>query len=46
MARTDAGGGCVVGLVSHVAVTAEGSDGVDALTVTTQIWHHRALVDV
>lgn len=27
-------------------MTAEGSDGVDALTVTTQIRHHLALVDV
>lgn len=44
--RTNAGGCCEVGFVSHVTVTAEGSDGVDAPTVTAQIRHHLALVDV
>lgn len=44
--RTDAGGGGEVCLVAHVAVAAEGADGVDALTVAAQIWQHLALVDV
>ena len=44
--RTDTGGCSVVGFVAHVTVTAEGSDGVDALAVLTQIGHHLALVDV
>lgn len=44
--RTNAGGCGEVSFVAHVTVTAEGSDGVDALTVATQIWHHLALVDV
>lgn len=44
--RTDAGGCGEVSLVAHITVAAEGPDGVDALTVATQIWHHLALVDV
>lgn len=44
--RTDAGGGGEVCLVAHVAVAAEGADGVDALTVAAQIWQHLALIDV
>lgn len=44
--RTDAGGSGEVCLVAHVAVAAEGADGVDALTVATQIWQHLALIDV
>lgn len=43
---TDAGGGGEVGLVAHVAVAAEGADGVDALAVAAQIRQHLALVDV
>lgn len=44
--RTDAGGSGEVCLVAHVAVAAVGADGVDALTVATQLWQHLALVDV
>lgn len=44
--HTDTGGCSEVSLVAHITVTAEGSDGVDALTVPAQIWHHLALVDV
>lgn len=46
MSHTNTGGCSEVSFVAHVAVTAEGSDGVDALTVLTQIWHHLALVNV
>lgn len=44
--RTDAGSGCEVSFVAHVAVAEEGADGVDALAVTTRILQHLALVDV
>ncbi len=46
ISRTNAGGGGEVSFVADVTVTAEGSDGVDALTVPTEIRHHLALVDV
>lgn len=35
-----------VGFVAHVTVAPEGADGVDALTVLAQIWHHQTLVDI
>lgn len=44
--HTDAGCRGKVGLVSQITVTAERSDGVDALTVLTEVWHHLTLVDV
>lgn len=43
---TNAGSCSEVGFVSYVAVAAERSDGVYALTVAAQIWQHLALVDV
>lgn len=46
MSRTDTGSCSEVSFVAHVTVAAEGSDGVDALAVAAQIWHHLALVDV
>lgn len=46
ISHTDAGGGGEVSFVSHITVAAEGSNGVDALTISTQIWHHLALVDI
>lgn len=46
ISRTDTGGRSEVSFVAHVTVTAEGSNGVDALTVPAQVWHHLALVDV
>lgn len=42
----NAGGAGEVGGITHVAVAAERSDGVDALAVLTQVWHHRTLIDV
>lgn len=46
MSLTDAGGCSEISFVSNVAVAAERSDAVDALTVTAQIWQHLTLVDV
>ena len=46
MSLTNTGRGSEVSFVSHVTVTAEGSDCVDALTVTAQVWQHLALVDI
>lgn len=46
ISRTDAGSGCEVSFVAHVAVAEEGADGVDALAVTTRLLQHLALVDV
>lgn len=46
MSLTNAGGGSEISFVSNVAVAAERSDAVDALTVTAQIWQHLTLVDV
>lgn len=46
VSHTNAGGCREVGFVTDITVTAEGSDGVDALTIVTQVLHHMALVDV
>lgn len=46
VSHTNAGGCSEVSFVAHVTVTAEGSDCVDALAVSAQIWHHLALVDI
>ena len=45
-AGTDAGSAGVVRGVSSVAVTTEGADSVDTLSVLTQVWHHLALINV
>lgn len=36
----NAGGGGEVSFVAHITVTSEGANGVDALTVLTQVWDH------
>lgn len=36
----DTGSSCEVRLVTHITVTPEGSDCVDALTIFTQVWDH------
>lgn len=46
ISHTNTGGCSEVSFVAHVTLTAEGSDTVDALTVSAQIWHHMALVDI